>query len=132
MSFLRDVCQHIVESCFIHRELTARYEAVQAAAQGYKDRGKKFNSSSYPEQSARKQFHPHAGLANYKALALNNHNASSLERFFQGLCVVEVQDKSMRPIAWLEFFVLYLLWFMSLDEFLCSLMVLSESKYFPD
>ena len=106
---MRNVCRHIIESYLIHRELTIRYEAVQVTAQGYKDRGGKFQSLSYPEQSTCTCLRPGAGLANFRSFASTTLDAQSLETFFQGLLVIPASDKANRPITWLELFVLYIL-----------------------
>ena len=82
---------------------------MQVTAQGCKDRGKKFQSLSYPEQSTCTCLRPGAGLANFRSFASTSLDAQSLETFFQGLLVIRASDKANRPITWLELFVLYIL-----------------------
>ena len=49
-TLMLNISEHIAESYFVHRELTAKYESVHVAAQPNKDSGNTYQALAYPER----------------------------------------------------------------------------------
>ena len=104
-SFMRKVSHHIVEAYIIHRQLIDNAaDAPDAQAGG--DRGSAYTPLVYPTPAKCRKLVHHASVSNHAKFVNDTKHARRIEHFLKELCVCPAHC-DIRPISWIELYVLY-------------------------